>query len=99
MAPPAAATNEALDNETRLVQLHTSYAQDNKQTMADRRRINGPAGGTKPPLYASTIKSGEKSTVQRPVRVRGPEELRKICRTTCALEMERFAADQCFACS
>ncbi|KAL4807672.1 3' exoribonuclease family, domain 1-domain-containing protein [Aspergillus unguis] len=43
--------------------------------MTDRRRINGPPGGTRPPVFASSLKP---STAERPQRQRQPNELRKI---------------------
>ncbi|PGG96148.1 hypothetical protein AJ79_09714 [Helicocarpus griseus UAMH5409] len=49
--------------------------------MADRRRINGPPGGTRPPVFASSLLSsdGQRSVaLERPVRTRKPDELRKI---------------------
>ncbi|KAL2829260.1 3' exoribonuclease family, domain 1-domain-containing protein [Aspergillus cavernicola] len=45
--------------------------------MTDRRRINGPSGGTRPPVFASSIKSTTTAT-ERPQRQRQPNELRKI---------------------
>ncbi len=45
--------------------------------MTDRRRINGPAGGTAPPLYAPYL--GKLDNVQRPERTRRANQLRKIC--------------------
>ncbi|KAL4909293.1 hypothetical protein BDW74DRAFT_79696 [Aspergillus multicolor] len=47
--------------------------------MTDRRRINGPPGGTRPPVFASSIKSSASATAaERPRRQRQPNELRKI---------------------
>ncbi|OJI99138.1 hypothetical protein ASPVEDRAFT_187117 [Aspergillus versicolor CBS 583.65] len=43
--------------------------------MTDRRRINGPPGGTRPPVFASSI---EPTKAERPQRQRQPNELRKI---------------------
>ncbi|KAM5431711.1 3'-5'-exoribonuclease [Microsporum canis] len=51
--------------------------------MADRRRINGPAGGTRAPVFVSCSDSKDKSqsaTFERPSRTRRAKELRKICR-------------------
>ncbi|BCS20020.1 3' exoribonuclease family protein [Aspergillus puulaauensis] len=45
--------------------------------MTDRRRINGPSGGTRPPVFASSIESTT-TTAERPQRQRQPNELRKI---------------------
>ncbi|KAL4911954.1 3' exoribonuclease family, domain 1-domain-containing protein [Aspergillus aurantiobrunneus] len=45
--------------------------------MTDRRRINGPPGGTRPPVFASSIKSTA-TAAERPQRQRRPNELRKI---------------------
>ncbi|KAL4871039.1 hypothetical protein BDV12DRAFT_164641 [Aspergillus spectabilis] len=45
--------------------------------MTDRRRINGPPGGTRPPVFASSIQSTA-SAAERPQRQRQPNELRKI---------------------
>ncbi|PGH33219.1 hypothetical protein GX50_03981 [[Emmonsia] crescens] len=49
--------------------------------MADKRRINGPPGGTRPPVFASSLLSsdGQRSVaLERPIRTRRPDELRKI---------------------
>ncbi|OJD19483.1 hypothetical protein AJ78_00551 [Emergomyces pasteurianus Ep9510] len=49
--------------------------------MADKRRINGPPGGTRPPVFASSLLSPEgprSAALERPVRTRKPSELRKI---------------------
>ncbi|KAJ5433384.1 Exosome complex component MTR3 [Penicillium daleae] len=45
--------------------------------MADRRRINGPPGGTRPAVFASNLQSGTSAT-DRAQRQRQPSELRKI---------------------
>ncbi|KAF2672144.1 exoribonuclease family protein [Microthyrium microscopicum] len=45
--------------------------------MADRRRNNGPPGGSKPLLYSCMIKSAPNKPT-RPTRTRKPDELRKI---------------------
>ncbi|KAJ5894079.1 3' exoribonuclease family protein [Penicillium taxi] len=45
--------------------------------MNDRRRINGPPGGTRPPVYASLLESGT-GAVERAHRQRQPVDLRKI---------------------
>jgi exosome complex component MTR3 len=44
--------------------------------MLDRRRINGPPGGTKAPVFA-TVHTDEGAA--RPKRSRKAKELRKIC--------------------
>lgn len=46
--------------------------------MSDRRRINGPSGGTAPPVYASSL-SKANIAPNRPLRARRSDELRKIC--------------------
>ncbi|KAL4753267.1 hypothetical protein BDW72DRAFT_169197 [Aspergillus terricola var. indicus] len=47
--------------------------------MTDRRRINGPPGGTRPPVFASSIKpTATANAAERPQRQRQPNELRKI---------------------
>ncbi|KAI9373661.1 exoribonuclease family protein [Aspergillus egyptiacus] len=46
--------------------------------MTDRRRINGPPGGTRPPVFASSIKPTSITATERPQRQRQPNELRKI---------------------
>lgn len=46
--------------------------------MNDRRRVNGPPGGTRPPVFLSNLQSG-KANADRPRRQRQPAELRKIC--------------------
>ncbi|OQE27484.1 hypothetical protein PENSTE_c004G05989 [Penicillium steckii] len=45
--------------------------------MNDRRRVNGPPGGTRPPVYASLLQSGT-GAGDRAQRQRQPTELRKI---------------------
>ncbi|TID25858.1 exoribonuclease family protein [Venturia nashicola] len=47
-------------------------------SISDRRRINGPSGGTAPPIFASTLVAPESLQSQRPVRTRKQDELRKI---------------------
>ena len=42
----------------------------------DRRRVNGPPGGTAPPVYVSSLTGKIQSS---PKRSRGPHEIRKIC--------------------
>ncbi|KAL2862767.1 3' exoribonuclease family protein [Aspergillus lucknowensis] len=46
--------------------------------MTDRRRINGPPGGTRPPIFASSLESTSDIVAERPQRQRQPNELRKI---------------------
>ncbi|KAL4958036.1 3' exoribonuclease family, domain 1-domain-containing protein [Aspergillus filifer] len=46
--------------------------------MSDRRRINGPPGGTRPPVFASSISKSSTTPIERPQRQRQPNELRKI---------------------
>ncbi|KAI9836563.1 MAG: hypothetical protein M1819_001195 [Sarea resinae] len=46
--------------------------------MTDRRRINGPSGGTIPPVFASSITGSKLQHAARPTRTRGPNDLRKI---------------------
>ena len=52
----------------------------------DRRRVNGPPGGTAPPCYASAS-SGK--THPSPKRTRGANEIRKICEYSLALHVYR----------
>ncbi|KAL2222099.1 exoribonuclease family protein [Thermoascus aurantiacus ATCC 26904] len=46
--------------------------------MTDRRRINGPPSGTRPPVFVSLLKSATGAAADRPTRTRQPAELRKI---------------------
>ncbi|KAL1998995.1 hypothetical protein VTN02DRAFT_5218 [Thermoascus thermophilus] len=46
--------------------------------MTDRRRINGPPSGTRPPVFVSLLKSATGAAAERPTRTRQPAELRKI---------------------
>ncbi|GIJ89261.1 3'-5'-exoribonuclease [Aspergillus pseudoviridinutans] len=46
--------------------------------MTDRRRINGPPSGTRPAVFASSLKSTTDTASGRPQRQRQPNELRKI---------------------
>ncbi|KAL4742778.1 3' exoribonuclease family, domain 1-domain-containing protein [Aspergillus similis] len=47
--------------------------------MTDRRRINGPPGGTRPPVFTSSLKpTPTANAAERPQRQRQPNELRKI---------------------
>ena len=43
----------------------------------DRRRVNGPPGGTAPPVYA-LARTGK--TAPTANRIRQPNEIRKICK-------------------
>ena len=43
----------------------------------DRRRVNGPPGGTAPPVYAVAPNSKTATTANR---TRQPNEIRKICK-------------------
>ena len=45
----------------------------------DRRRVNGPPSGTRPAVFASSIKSASATATERPKRQRQSNELRKIC--------------------
>ncbi|KAJ5782573.1 hypothetical protein N7457_004347 [Penicillium paradoxum] len=45
--------------------------------MADRRRVNGPPGGTRPPVFAS-LQESKTGVANRAQRQRQPAELRKI---------------------
>lgn len=50
--------------------------------MADRRRVNGPPGGTRAPVFASSLPTPDGQvpvSFERPKRLRKPDELRKIC--------------------
>lgn len=59
---------------------HRRHLSCSKPTiMADRRRINGPPGGTRPAVFASLLESGTGAT-DRARRQRQPTELRKICK-------------------
>ena len=44
----------------------------------DRRRVNGPPGGTAPPVYAVAPNSKTATTANR---TRQPNEIRKICKS------------------
>ncbi|PYH86009.1 exoribonuclease family protein [Aspergillus uvarum CBS 121591] len=46
--------------------------------MTDRRRINGPPSGTRPAVFASSLKSASGAATERPRRHRQSNELRKI---------------------
>ena len=59
--------------------------------MADRRRINGPAGGTAAPVFSKYI-AKESKELDRPTRSRAPHVLRKMCMFICSTKL-RAAAD------
>ncbi|KAI5279699.1 hypothetical protein KEM52_004303, partial [Ascosphaera acerosa] len=48
----------------------------------DRRRVNAPQGGTRPPVFASSLLEGDSTSehiaLLRPRRTRGDNELRKM---------------------
>ncbi|PBP20738.1 3' exoribonuclease family protein [Diplocarpon rosae] len=46
--------------------------------MSDRRRINGPSGGTSAPIYSKYIQKDAISQTERPARARQPNVLRKM---------------------
>ncbi|KAF7869699.1 hypothetical protein EAF04_004483 [Stromatinia cepivora] len=46
--------------------------------MSDRRRINGPPGGTNPPVFSKYLTKDSKNRPERPSRNRQPNVLRKI---------------------
>jgi exosome complex component MTR3 len=46
--------------------------------MTDRRRINGPSGGTSAPVYSKYL-TKDASDLDRPTRTRAPNVLRKMC--------------------
>ncbi|PQE10186.1 3 exoribonuclease family protein [Rutstroemia sp. NJR-2017a WRK4] len=46
--------------------------------MSDRRRINGPAGGTSAPVFSKYLTRDSKNRPERPTRNRQPNVLRKI---------------------
>lgn len=45
--------------------------------MLDKRRVNGPPGGTKAPVFATVLPADEGAA--RPKRSRKAKELRKMC--------------------
>lgn len=47
--------------------------------MTDRRRINGPAGGTTPPAFTLSLNTSNPSPIECIKRSKVPTELRKIC--------------------
>jgi hypothetical protein len=49
----------------------------------DRRRINGPAGGTSAPVYLKTLTREAEAQTERPTRTRAPNVLRKMCKWVC----------------
>lgn len=50
--------------------------------LADRRRINGPPGGTSAPVYSKYIQKDATAQTERPSRIRQPNVLRKMCKST-----------------
>ncbi|RDL30363.1 Ribosomal protein S5 2-like protein [Venustampulla echinocandica] len=46
--------------------------------MSDRRRINGPSGGTSAPIYSKYLAKDAKKSPERPTRTREPNVLRKM---------------------
>ncbi|CAL3962621.1 unnamed protein product [Diplocarpon coronariae] len=46
--------------------------------MSDRRRINGPSGGTSAPIYSKYLQTDAASQIERPARTRQPNVLRKM---------------------
>ncbi|CZT06797.1 related to 3' exoribonuclease family protein [Rhynchosporium agropyri] len=46
--------------------------------MTDRRRINGPSGGSSAPVYSKYIEKDTASQTERPSRIRQPNVLRKM---------------------
>ena len=54
---------------------------------ADRRRINAPSGGTSAPVFARIAKEAGYLQSLRPQRTRGPDEPRKICKCSSAIEL------------
>ncbi|RFU30171.1 hypothetical protein B7463_g6158, partial [Scytalidium lignicola] len=46
--------------------------------MTDRRRINGPPGGTAPPVFSKYLKKDKEVLLNRPTRSRQPNVLRKM---------------------
>lgn len=47
--------------------------------MNDRRRTNGPSGGTTAPVYSKCLPKNQDGTLDRPVRTRHSNGLRKMC--------------------
>lgn len=56
----------------------------------DRRRINGPPGGTAPPVYAVAPNSKTPTTANR---TRQPNEIRKICKYRWVLRLGMEATE------
>lgn len=56
----------------------------------DRRRVNGPSGGTAPPVYAVAAIS---KTATAANRTREPNEIRKICKYGWILRLEMGAIE------
>jgi exosome complex component MTR3 len=47
--------------------------------MTDRRRINGPLGGTSATVYSKYLTKDASTQIERPMRSRAPNVLRKMC--------------------
>jgi exosome complex component MTR3 len=45
----------------------------------DRRRINGPSGGTSTPIFSQYLSTDPATQTERPTRTRKPNVLRKMC--------------------
>ena len=58
--------------------LPRAFAHSCSHNMTDRRRNNGPAGGTEPILFSCMTKLGT-GKPDRPTRTRADEQLRKVC--------------------
>ena len=50
--------------------------------MTDRRRVNGPPGGTAPPVFTASLR---KKTASAEQHTRAPDEIRKICESSMKL--------------
>jgi hypothetical protein len=51
--------------------------------MTDRRRVNGPVGGTSSVIFDPRLAIQDAASQKPPNRSRGPNELRKICKYGC----------------
>lgn len=71
-------TNSANIIETGFPFLAPTFTSSKSCVMTDRRRINGPPGGTRPAVYASLLQSAT-GAADRAQRQRQPTDLRKIC--------------------
>ncbi len=64
--------------------------------MTDKRRINGPLGGTRPTVFASSLLSSEGQAPiarEQPERTRKPNELRRICTSSLYYRNHRLTFD------